>query len=322
MAQFALYNYQFFELPLSEIRDKGQLYGAGAEPEIMAFKDSFPMRQEIFGKLLAEDFESGAQKIKFKGERQTGYEHLHVMKPTDDIIILKVINKHSVALHDKKLRGRREEDYRACVVVIDNRPGIQRIAIERNRAAFTELKQVEKILTYTFSRMMRAYCMRLELENLHSANDFWQYVNNTERYPGGFWKLRITLPPLNLERLTHVHENITKRFRESFQTGMTIEFSERGSSVHLSEDDELQKETIRWLTEEVGGNTTTLYPRGKGQKAIVVGEESYRYVDMAMPLFDTLTEASLNQQLFANSDALDTVKITMKTNIQDSLSTQ
>ena len=107
MAQFALYNYQFFELPLSEIRDKGQLYGAGAKPEVMAFKDSFPKRQEIFGSLLSEDFESGAQKIKFKGERQMSYGHLHVMKPTDDIVILKVISKHSVALHDKKLRGRR-----------------------------------------------------------------------------------------------------------------------------------------------------------------------------------------------------------------------
>ncbi|MBQ9190143.1 MAG: hypothetical protein IJ142_00860 [Bacteroidaceae bacterium] len=319
MAQFALYNYQFFELPMSEIRDKGQLYGAGAEPEVMAFKDSFPQRQEILGRLLEEDFESGAQKIKFKGERQTGYGHLHVMKPTDDIIILKVISKHSVPLHDRNLKGRREEDYRACIVVIDNRTGIQRIAIERNRAAFTELKQVEKILTYTFSRMLRSYCMRLELENLHSANDFWQYVNNTERYPSGFWKLRITLPPLNLERLTRVHNNITKRYRESFQTGMTIEFSARGAAVNLSEEDGLQKETIRWLTEEVGGNTTTLYPRGKGKKAIVVGENSYRYVDMATSIFDTLTEASSNQQMFANSDALDTVKATMKTNIQDVL---
>lgn len=319
MAQFALYNYQFFELPMSEIRDKGQLYGAGAEPEVMAFKDSFPQRQEILGRLLEEDFESGAQKIKFKGERQTGYGHLHVMKPTDDIIILKVISKHSVPLHDRNLKGRREEDYRACIVVIDNRTGIQRIAIERNRAAFTELKQVEKILTYTFSRMLRSYCMRLELENLHSANDFWQYVNNTERYPSGFWKLRITLPPLNLERLTRVHNNITKRYRESFQTGMTIEFSARGAAVNLSEEDGLQKETIRWLTEEVGGNTTTLYPRGKGKKAIVVGENSYRYVDMATSIFDTLTEASANQQMFANSDALDTVKATMKTNIQDVL---
>ena len=322
MAQFALYNYQFFEIPMSEIRDKGQVYGAGAEPEVMGYKDSFPQRQEIFGRLLTEDFESGAQKIKFKGERQTSYGHLYVMKPTDDIIILKVISKHSVPLHDRNLRGRREEDYRACVVVIDNRPGIQRIAIERNRAAFTELRQVEKILTYTFSSIMRSYCMRIELENLHSANDFWQYVRNKEQYPAGFWKLRITLPPLNLKRLTLAHENITRRFRESFQTGMTIEFSERGSSVHLSEEDELQKETIRWLTEEVGGNTTTLFPRGKGQKAIVVGENSYRFVDMAMPIFDAIAESSLNKQLFANSDALDMVKTTMKTNIQDNLAAQ
>jgi len=35
MAQFALYNYQFFELPLSEIRDKGQTYGAGAEKVVI-----------------------------------------------------------------------------------------------------------------------------------------------------------------------------------------------------------------------------------------------------------------------------------------------
>lgn len=41
MSRFALYNYQFFEVPLTEIRDKGQVYAEGAKLKVMPFAHSF-----------------------------------------------------------------------------------------------------------------------------------------------------------------------------------------------------------------------------------------------------------------------------------------
>lgn len=62
-----------------------------------------------------------------------------------------------------------------------------------------------------------------------------------------------------------------------------------GRKLKFDENDSLQSTLINTLMEDVGGNNViTLYPNGKGQKPVHVGEDNYRMGSMEKEVFDKL----------------------------------
>lgn len=313
MANFAIFNYQFDKI----IKHSRQIELEGLESVVMTADEAFSQKQSIFGEMLRKDFKKAEATDIIHFRNGLGFKefiHRHLMPPTDDIVIMRIANRKTQTIVDANLKEKQVEDYQNCIVMIDNRPGIQRILIESKKKAFVDVKQVARILTYTFNSLLSRYSLKIRLDHLKDDRAFWNYVNDQRLYPNGFYKISFRLPYPNLERLKTVYDRLFNRARESFDTRIDMDFvAQDGGRVRLDEDDTYQKETIEWLMKDAGADIK-LYSNDSKKSAIVVGRDSYRVVTVSSSTIQRVTEDAVNGDLFG-SPALDEVKQKTKTGI-------
>lgn len=313
MVTCAIFNYQFDKI----IEHARQGEFKGMESVVMTADDAFPVRQNIFGEMLMKDFKKASQEdvIHFKNEHgPKEYIHRHLIPPTDDIVVMRVANRKTQTIVDAELREKQVDDYQNCIVMIDNRPGIQRILIENKKVAFRDVKQVAGILTYTFNVLLSRYSLKIRLEHLQDKRMFWQYANDQRAYPTGFYKFSVRLPYPNLERLKKVYDRLFSKARESFDSRIDFDFvAPDGGQIRFDENDAYQSETIEWLMEDAGAELK-LYSNMAKRSPIPVGEKSYRVVTVSDKTIVRLTEDAVNNDLFGSA-ALDEVKRKLKTGI-------
>ena len=313
MATFAIFNYQFDKI--MEHARQGEL--KGMETVLMPADEAFPQKQKIFGEMLNKDFkkEKSIDVIHFtNGHGPKEYVHRHLIPPTDDIVIMRVANRKTQTIVDENLREKQVDDYQNCIVMIDNRPGIQRMLIENKKVAFRDVKSLANILEYTFNRLLRPYSLVISLDHLQNSRQFWQYAKDRHSYPKGFYRISFKLPYPNLERLRKVYDRLFSQAQKSFDSRLNMDFINPEGKVRLDENDPYQKEAIKWFMEEAGGNVT-LYSNLAKKTPIHVGENSYRAITVSNTIIQKVTEDAVNNDLFGSS-ALDEVKRKLKTGIE------
>ena len=314
MASFAIFNYQFDKI----IEHSRQLTIDGMNTVVMSAEEAFPQKQKILGELLDKDYNKATSNdvIHFKNEHgPKEYIHRHLMPPTDDIIIMRVANRKTQTVVDIELKEKKIEDYQNCIVIIDNREGIQRILIENKKSAFSDVKQVANILTYTFNQILVKYSLKIRLDHLQDDRVFWQYVNDRLNYPKGFHKVSFRLPYPNLERLKKTYDRLLNKARESFGTEVNMDFiAPEGGQVRLDENDPYQKETIGWMMNDAGADIF-LYNNASKKTPIPVGKNSFRIVIINDSIINRISEDAAGGDLFGSS-ALDEVKRNTKTGIE------
>jgi len=314
MATFALFNYQFDKI----IEHGRQSEMEGLESVVMTADEAFPKRQEIFGTILDKDYAktSDSDVIHFKnGLGLKEYIHRHLIPPTDDMVVMRVANRKRQSYVDSNLKEKQVDDYQNCIVVIDNRPGIQRMLIEKKKAAFNDVKQVARIFEYTFNRLLHSYSLKIRLEHLQEQRAFWHYASDKLTYPNGFHRVSVRLPYPNLERLKRVYSRLFNQARESFDSSIDLDFvAPDGGHVRLDPNDPIQSDLIKWLMEDAGANIK-LYSNSAKKIPIPVGENSFRLVEVRDLIFIRITEDFASGDLFG-STALDEVKRATKTGIE------
>lgn len=314
MPTFAIYNYQFAKI-VKHTREK---YLFDRDALEMEANESFPQRQEIFGALLENDYnvEQEICKIRFvNGKSDKEYIHRHLMPPTDNIIVMRVANVRTATYVNKEFSEKRVDDYQNCIVIIDNRPGIQRILIENRKRAFQDVKQVANILTYTFNILLKRFSLKIELMHLQESKKFWQYVDDRRSYPTGFYRVSFHLPHLNLERLRKVYDSVLNQSRESFNSDLDWSFkANEGGQIHFDKNDERQRTLIEYMMEDVGSNNIKLYPNHNKRKAIIVGKDSFAATGISESTIKRLEEDVRTGDLFGSA-ALNEIKIKTKTGI-------
>lgn len=310
MATFNLYNYEFGKILNHEPED---LFGN--KPVIKEANEAFPQRQEILDDILIRDYQKTEEFNFVNNYNSKVYGHKHMMPPTDGMAVLRVRNVVRKQLHNENWTTEVREDYPDCIVVIDNRPGIQRIAIETKKIAFKGDWTLPNIVSATLNKILRPYSLHVELRNVPNEQDFWAMVNDKEKYPQGFHKLRILLPHLNLERLHKVFVKLGEQMRQSFSSNLEMTMSaQRGGALTLSKEIDFQKDLIHAVS-EVGGKTAEtkdktvvcLYSNDNKNKPIPVGAKSFQTFFEPASTFDRLVEDAAGNNLF-DSGALDTIK--------------
>ncbi len=310
MALFAIFNYEFEPHPSHELELRGM------ESVLMAASDAFPMKQQILGELLQKDFskERPEDIIHFNnGHGPKEYIHRYLMPPTDDIFIMRMANRKQLQIVGEDLKTKQVDDYQNCIVMIDNREGVQRILIENKKAAFRDVKQVAGILENTLNGFLCRYSLALKLNHLKEPNTFWQVVDDQRSFPKGFYKVIFKLPYPNLERLRKVYDRLFSQAQKSFNCRLDMEFTSPDGEVHLDKHDPYQKEMIEWFMKDAGGDVT-LYSSTAKKHPIPVGKDSYRTVTVSSTTIQRVAEDAVNRDLFG-STAFDEVKSKLKTGI-------
>ena len=121
MGVFAIFNYQFGKI-VNESKE-GHLFSN--EEETQRINEAFENRQEIFDDIIDRDFLK-EDIIHFCNKySDKEYIHRYVVPPTDNISVMRLANKRSTTIVNEQLKERQEDDYPNCLVIIDNRKGIQ-----------------------------------------------------------------------------------------------------------------------------------------------------------------------------------------------------
>ena len=307
MLTFAYYNYQFGKILQPR---QGELFDTLPDPE-----ESFRRNQDILDELIRADYE-GERKITFVNARRTkAFRHCYMAPPQDGLTVLKIQNRHLRKTETRDFGEELREEFPACLVVIDNRPGIQRIVIEKKGAAFADITQVQGILQTTLRLLLQPYGLSISVDQLHTREAFWNVVANVKQYPLGFRRMMVRLPHLNLERISKVMKRYIDDARGSFGSSLALDFrAPDGGRLNLDEKDERQQAFIATLTEDVGGNNTIgLYPVGAGAKPVQIGSGNYRTAGIREDTFDKLGAADADER----GRAMDALKRFTKKFIDD-----
>lgn len=314
MSTYAIYNYQFAKI-IKHARE-GRLFGNDVLE--MEADESFPQRQAIFGALIEGDYkrEQEIGKIVFvNGRSDKEFVHRYLIPPTDDIVIMRIANVRNSSYVNIDFNEDHVKDYQNSIVIIDNRPGIQRILIENKKRAFQDVKQVANILVYTFNLLLKRFSLKIELMHLQESKRFWQYVEDRRSYPTGFYRVSFHLPHLNLERLRKVYDSVLNQSRESFNSDLDWSFKATdGGQIHFDQKDERQKTLISYMMEDVGSNNIKLFSNQDKRKPIIVGKDSFASTGIKDSTIKRLEEDSRTGDLFGSA-ALDEVKRITKTGI-------
>ena len=173
MSGFAIYNYNFLRI----IRPNEEYQLEFPDWVKVNVQESFENRQQLLEELLLADFE---KPFPFENARKKPYWHKQIVKPQDNVYVMRVANVTNVTITDEHLMSQKYADYRNCLVIIDNRPGIQRIAIERKSTAFSHTKTVANILEASFCKLLKSKLLKVELSAVYSSNVFWDML---KKYP-------------------------------------------------------------------------------------------------------------------------------------------
>lgn len=300
MKNFALYNYQFERI----IEPDNELKFAFPNWKYVNPDESFEKKQELFGRCFPKD-----SKRKLPFEFWNGKKfHVHelVIPPTEDgIIILNLSNKKQKHRINEELKQEAYDDYPYVMVIIDNRPGVQRILIEQNQSVFKDPKTPAKILQKAFNKEMMQHMLSIELYAQYPVKEFWKEVDN---HPEGFKKVIFHLPCLNLERLTKVTDRYFTQAREDWQSSLDFSFTApKGGKVSIDPNNPRQKAlaesmSLTGLPTSPDKKSIEMRTAGETSEKIWVGRDSYLIFQIPDGILAALTSGQL--AMFADQNAL------------------
>ncbi|MBO5467475.1 MAG: hypothetical protein J6A02_08560 [Prevotella sp.] len=309
---FQLYNYQFGKI----VKNEPELSFVGEPTKKKLADEFFSRRQEVLQEIFENDYnhiENKEIKFIYPGIIHE-YTHKHLIKPTDGIIIMRIGKKKKITRTTREFKTVVEDNYPNCIVIIDNRKGIQRMAIEVKPSAFNP-SHLSNIINYTLNNILKQNCLHIDFMHLQNAKHFWAIVNDKETYKDGFYRIKFHLPHLNLERINKKLNSLTTKLRNSFDSDLECSLTaNKGGSLNFDPNDTSQKEQIEFMMEDLGGNSIILYSNNNKKKKIDVGKKSFRYTYVSTTTINQLVEDSSGNNLFG-SNALDEIKTIMKEGI-------
>ena len=304
MAKFVIYNYRFEP----NLKDDLQLQIKFPDYVNINAKESFEKRQEIFGNILLDDCcgKDNNKAIDFTYKRKP-YFHEFITQPVDDIFVMRMSNKRTAYLTGRDFVTLAHDNYPYCIVVIDNRPGIQRILIEQKVKAFDSVSTVANIMQTTFNKLLKYWKLTISLDAIYRTSEF---KNTVKLWPNGFRKIILHLPHKNLDRVMDSFEQSLTDVREDWNTAMDISFiAPKGGNVPIDLNNKRQM-ALMDLGATIGGSSIEMIPTGKSQPSVWCGKGKFVTEGIDDGIFNDLGKGSV--EMFEEDNAINKLKLALK----------
>lgn len=127
-----------------------------------------------------EYFSEVLTKTTFKGKK--GNLPYRIVYEKNNIFVLFLSNPKPYSyIHDFQKQQGTTEPF--SIIVIDNNPENQLMAISRNTEAFSDTKTVVKILSQTINKHLDHYNVVLHIEPIFQKEEFWKIVGGKKEEP-------------------------------------------------------------------------------------------------------------------------------------------
>lgn len=224
MAKFDIYTYQFqriLKCAQTEINFDGI-------PKSECTDEQWENRQDLFGQL----FKPGVR-LEFRTNRSPLiYEILY---DVNNIVVMRIANERVKNINGADFKPKTIKDYPWCYVIFDNRKGIQRMLISRNKKAWERTDIPARIFYKTFDKLMLKEGMHFNPGDrpVYPKHEFWDVVKMA---PQGISRVLFKFPPTNLGRLLNLADNIDA-IRQETGAGINVDMiAPKGGVVNLQQD--------------------------------------------------------------------------------------
>lgn len=126
------------------------------------------------------------------------------------IVAIRLANKRTRNL-EKNFHNSPQMHSPSSLILIDNREGVQRIAIEKRQDAFASTDTVANILQETFRRCLKDKGLSVDIKPKAHSKEFW---NLTKRFKHQIVYLKFNLLHPNLPDLTNLMDEFLETARE------------------------------------------------------------------------------------------------------------
>lgn len=275
MASFVLYTYQF--RPISN-------FEKSIFNEIPSISERMDNKQTYFHNILSSD------SFRFQSRRYGKINH-RIYFNQGGIIILKLANNKHINLENDFMKSRYLNSP-SCFVIIDNRPNIQRIAIEDYHNAFSATNVVRNILQQSFRKALKSFGLDLEIKKEYEQREFWTLI---ERLPRGASMVRFRFSYPNLPRVNQsIQELISRESKAVNSKQTTIEYrSDESEQLELFESNNNLHDLVKASADS--GHPITI--KIKGIRKYVMTGNSTKRIEIDN-LETTLQQGDLFQDFF------------------------
>lgn len=257
MSAFTIYTYQFTPI---QNRQLNLLEEYVSDEELMERK------QELFHAIFDSQttvFKSGNKLLAHK-----------IIFNEGGMIIFRIANDKKMNL-EERFQKKTYEYAPSCLVLIDNRHGIQRIAIQEDKKAFSQTGVVKNILQKNFQKFMAEAGLSINIQKEYDKNEFWTIVNN---HKDEVTMVRFFISYPNLPRLNKkMKEMLSNASAKTNSKQTTVEYkAAEGEYLNLSTEDEDLKDLVNASAD--GGDKVTI--KVKRYKAFISTGETSKTVEI------------------------------------------
>lgn len=156
----------------------------------------------------------------------------------DSLRIFKIDNKKKRII-ERDFEKQHESDEPSIIVIIDNKEGIQRIAIQEKTVAFSKIDMVVTILENSFNKMLREFKLEVNIQKEYYENEFWDYV---KEYKNNISYVRFEFDYPNLPSLVEssIKDLLKDISKDTLSEKSAIEFRSENGLDLKEENKELQ----------------------------------------------------------------------------------
>lgn len=271
MSKFIIYTYQFSPVTHRQM---------DFIEENLSKEDLMKRKQSYFGEFISQTGD-----VYKRGGKKYGHK---IIMNQDNIVVFRIANSKKLILEQNFQKI--EHPYTpSCLVVVDNRNNVQRIAIEEDVKAFSDTNVVMNILLSTYKKHLEKKGLYITIQREYKKNEFWDVVN---KYQDKVTMVRFQISYPNLPRLNQTIKGIISSTSEVTNSRCTtIEYKAgEGEFLNLSNEDD----NIKELSEASADGGDIIKIKAKGIRHHITTGNTYKSFEI-----DEL-ETSLKGDLFQN----------------------
>lgn len=173
MSTYAIYKYDLQQSDTSRLKPLKQAQAHETEHEKPM---QLSQAQEIVGRIFMEGAKR-ALPIERKIRNETFLLDNEVKRICTDVVVLNV-NNVKIMKYQEEREERELATHPGCYVIIDNRPGVAQMLIERSPAFGSNPSQLAALLQDAMNRKLAPYHMEIEIRQKIRDASFWEVVTH------------------------------------------------------------------------------------------------------------------------------------------------